>query len=328
MILKTVSREFKSKHPLLSVHSLTLVLAFSQWIHAASAQTQTASTMPLPERITQELGLIHAAEQQHLPDVQLGYLWARLASDYREKADFSRSEDAYNRSLRLLKTTPEAKADYATLLDKLGYLYLIYGHKEEAESCMKKSLAIRQELGNVTNTGLSHEHLAEVALARHKFKDAERAASEAYQMLAAARASDTTGLAAVLVTLTYARCLQNKCAEGLQNAEQALSIVRAAYHPNSLQVGHTLMALGFAKWKLGENQDAEKEMLQGIQIIRTLNALGDPNTRYALIEYRDYLKAMHRSLDVKQIEEQLATSTHRPCASCSVSVSSLSNAMR
>jgi tetratricopeptide (TPR) repeat protein len=328
MIPKTIFREFKSKHPLLSVHSLTLVLAFSLWIHAASAQTQTASIMPLPERITQELGLIHAAEQEHLPDVQLGYLWARLASDYRDKADFSRSEDAYNRSLRLLKAAPEAKADYATLLDKLGNLYLIYGHKDEAESCMKKSLAIRQELGNVTNIGLSHEHLAEVALARHKFKDAERAASEAYQILVTAKGSDTTGLAAVLVTLTYARCEQNKCAEGLQSAEQALSIVRTQYQPDSLHVGHTLMALGFAKWKMGGNQDAEKAMLQGIQIIRTLNAPGDPNTRYAFMEYRDYLKAMHRSLDVKQIEEQLATSTHQPCASCSVSVYSLSNAMR
>ena len=326
MTLKTISREFKSKHPLLSVQSLTLVMALSLGIHAASAQTQTASIMPLPERIAQELGLIHAAEQEHLPDVQLGYLWARLASDYRDKADFSRSEDAYNRALRLLKTAPEAKADYATLLDRLGYLYLIYGHKDEAESCMKKSLAIRQELGNVTNIGLSHEHLAEVALARHKFKDAERAASEAYQMLAA-RGSGTTGLAAVLVTLTYARCEQNKCAEGLQNAEQAFAIVRTGHQPDSLPVGHTLMALGFAKWKMGENQDAEKAMLQGIQIIRTLNAPGNPNSRYALIEYRDYLKAMHRSLEAKQIEEQLA-STHQPCASCSVSVYSLSNAMR
>ena len=122
MISKTLFREFKSKHPLLSVHSLTLVIV-SLWIHAASAQTQIASIMPLPERITQELGLIHAAEQEHLPDVQLGYLWARLASDYRDKADFSRSEDAYNRSLRLLKAAPEAKADYATVLDNLGILY-------------------------------------------------------------------------------------------------------------------------------------------------------------------------------------------------------------
>jgi len=75
MIPKTLFREFKSKHPLLSVHSLTLVIV-SLWIHAASAQTQIASIMPLPERITQELGLIHAAEQEHLPDVQLGRVHA------------------------------------------------------------------------------------------------------------------------------------------------------------------------------------------------------------------------------------------------------------
>ena len=67
MTLKTISREFKSKHPLLSVQSLTLVMALSLAIHAASAQTQTASIMPLPERIDQELGLIHAGNKSTFP---------------------------------------------------------------------------------------------------------------------------------------------------------------------------------------------------------------------------------------------------------------------
>jgi len=42
-------------------------MALSLVIHAASAQTQTASIMPLPERIDQELGLIHAGNKSTFP---------------------------------------------------------------------------------------------------------------------------------------------------------------------------------------------------------------------------------------------------------------------
>ena len=71
-----------------------------------------------------------------------------------------------------------------------------------------------------------------------------------------------------------------------------------------------------------------KMMLQGVHIITTQNAPGAPHSRDALLEYRDFLKAMHRSLDVKRIDDQLAQATPQPCANCTVSVNSLSNALR
>ena len=69
-------------------------------------------------------------------------------------------------------------------------------------------------------------------------------------------------------------------------------------------------------------------MLKGVNIITTRNAVGAPNSRYALLEYRDFLKAMHRSLDVKRIDDQLAQAAPQPCANCTVSVNSLSHALQ
>jgi hypothetical protein len=88
------------------------------------------------------------------------------------------------------------------------------------------------------------------------------------------------------------------------------------------------MAIGFARWKIGDSQEAEKMMLEGIHIITTKNAPGAPYSRLALLQYRDFLNSMHRSFDVKRIDDQLAQSISRPCANCTVNVGSMSNALR
>jgi tetratricopeptide (TPR) repeat protein len=272
--------------------------------------------------------MIDLAEREHLPDAQIGYLWGRLASDYAGQADFARAEDAYFRSLRLLRNAPEAQKSYATLLDNLGVFYFTYNRRAEAEQYLTRGFAARRKQDDIVALGISQIHLAQLAHADHKFKQSENLAAEAQTNLTAAGDAGRAGLIGALVALTYARCERNKCAEGLQDAERAMDVARLIYPSDSLPAGHVLMAMGFARWKIGDSQQAEKMMLEGVHIITTKNAPGAPYSRLALLEYRDFLKSMSRGLDVKRIDDQLAQATPQPCANCTVSVNSLSNALR
>jgi tetratricopeptide (TPR) repeat protein len=104
--------------------------------------------------------MIDLAEREHLPDAKIGYLWGRLASDYVGLADFARAEDAYFRSLRLLRNAPEAQKSYATLLDNLGVLYFAFDRRAEAEPYLKRSFAERRKQGDIVALGISQVHLA------------------------------------------------------------------------------------------------------------------------------------------------------------------------
>lgn len=303
---------------------LALCIALSICEHARPQQSSTMND----QDIAQERHLIDVAEHDHLSDAKIGYLWGRLASDYTARADFARAEDAYLRALRLLGNAPEAQKNYATLLDNLGVLYLAYDRRAEAEDYLKRALASRKTQGDVAALGVSQVHLAHLALAEHKFKQAEDIAVEAQSNLIMAGEGGRRGLIGALVSLTYARCERDKCAEGLRDAEQAMELARLAYPSDSLPAGHVLMAIGFARWKIGDSQEAEKMMLEGIHIITTKNAPGAPYSRLALLQYRDFLNSMHRSFDVKRIDDQLAQSISRPCANCTVNVGSMSNALR
>jgi hypothetical protein len=305
--------------------AFTLVLGFTACSMSAQAQNQTQK---LADRIALDREMIHIGERDQSPNAHQGYLWAHLAADYRDAGDFSHSEDAYNHSLQLFKTAPEAAANYATTLDNLGALYLTYARTDEARTCMQKALAIRQQLGDASNIAVSLQHLADLDTARRRFKDAETEASEAYQALSAPGTPNTPGTVSALLTLSFARCKQDNCAQGVHDAEQALDIARTTLRPDSVQFGITLVTLGFAQWKTGQAHQAEQDMREGLRIIRDQTAPGDPTLSYSLMQYRDYLQAMRRTLEAKQVDAQLAAAAHQPCTACTVSVYGMSSSMR
>jgi hypothetical protein len=275
--------------------------------------------------------LIQIAEQQHRSEAERGALWAQLASEYQFAAEFLKAEDAYNKALHLLKTAPAAKAEYAATLESLATLYLLYGRVDEAESVRKQALAVREKLGNSSDVGLSQIHLANVAIARRQFKKAERLALRGMEEMESSSNPPRAGILSGLITVTYARCSRGHCGEGLTSAQQGLAFANSHFEPESEAVGFALETLGFAEWKSGANEESEKAMLHGIQILRAKLVPADPRLGGALLQYRDYLIATRRRAEAQEIHDEVErmTSQSRPvCSTCTVSVYSLSKALR
>jgi hypothetical protein len=295
------------------------------------AQTSNPQVTSSHARIAQDLELIRAAEQQHLPAARAGALWAELGAEYQHATKFPQAEDAYNRSLHLLKTAPAAGEEYAATLDNLAALYLIYGRVDDAESSRKQALMVRQKLGNISGIGVSHIHLADIALARHQFEKAEKLALQGMEEMKSSSNPPREGMLSGLITVTYARCSRGHCDEGLTNAEQAVVFANTHFEPGSAAAGFALETLGFAKWKSGATHDGEVAMVQGIQILQTKLAPADPRLGGAMLQYRAYLIAEDRQAEAQEIREQVGNMTREAgvyCSDCAVSVNSLSKTLR
>jgi hypothetical protein len=275
--------------------------------------------------------LIHIAEQEHRSEVQRGILWTQLALEYQYAADFLKAEDAYDKSLHLLKTAPSARAEYATALECLASLYLIYGHVDDAERTRKEALTVREKLGNRSDIGISEIHLANIAIQRNQLKKAERTALKGMEEMESSPNPPRTGMLTGLITVTYARCMRGHSSEGLTSAQQALAFANKRFEPGSAAVGFALGALGFAEWKNGAVQGGEKDMLHGIQILRAKLAPADPRLAGALLQYHDYLVATSRRVDAQVIHDEVDRITSQSgtfCPGCTVSIHSLSNGLR
>jgi tetratricopeptide (TPR) repeat protein len=300
------------------------------WLYCAALMMGTGATAQmtaaLSEKVADDLERIRIGEQGQRTPQQLGVLWSRVAIDYQEAMDFARAEDAYGRSLTLLEGVPAAVRDHAAVLDNLGALYLMMGRLDEADRSRKKALTERQRLGSALDIALSHALVAEVSLLRQRFKDAEREAAEALRALDADPAANKFVIVSTLMTLVYARCLEKHCSDGEKDGDRLVTLAGREFGPDSLVSGQALLAHGFAKEKMGEMQEAEKMMLQGIQTIKAHLSSGDPRLVGGLLQYRDFLVKAHRNAEAKQIEQKVAElkSQHPSCNGCTVSVHALS----
>jgi hypothetical protein len=308
-----------------------LLTALSLSVCVAGAQTSEPQSASAQVRIARDMELIQIAEQQHRPEAERGALWAQLASEYQYAAEFLKAEDAYNKSLHLLKTAPAAKAKYAAALESLATLYLLFGRVDEAERLRKQALAVREKLGNPFDIGLCRIHLANVAIARRQFKKAERLALRGMEEMESSSNPPRAGILSGLITVTYAHCLRGRCGEGLTSAQQGLAFANTNFVPDSAAVGFALETLGYAEWKTGAGQEGEKAMLRGIQILRTKLVPADPRLRGALQQYGDYLMASSRRVEAQEIHEEVDRMTGQAgavCPTCTVSVYSLSKGLR
>ncbi len=311
--------------------SVILLTALSMSVCVGWAQTSESQVRASQARIAQNMELIKIAEREHRPDAVRGALWAQLASEYQYAAEFLKAEEAYNKSLHLLKTVPSARAEYAAALESLATLYLLYGRVDESERIWKQALAVREKLGNPAGIGLSQVHLADVAFARHQFKKAERLALRAMEEMGFSSNPPRAGMLSGLITVTFARCRRGRCDEGLMSAQQAVAFANSHFEPESSAVGFALETLGFAEWKNGAVQDGEKAMLHGIQILKTTLVPADPRLTATLLQYQDYLTATNRRVEAQEIHEEverMRSQTGIFCSDCTVSVYSLSKTLR
>jgi tetratricopeptide (TPR) repeat protein len=286
------------------------------------ALRRTGGSVPIEQRITQEIALIREGEQHGLDQLQMGRLWAHLAIDYEDEAEFTKAESAYNHSLRILKPLPEGAADYANVLDNLGSMYLMLGNPSEAERCNRNSLAVREKIGDKLQIARGRWHLAEVELGRQRTREAQQDALVAYHEMLALKDPQATDLVSALITLTYAECSNDACMDGVTHASQSLDLARSAIPQDPIQFGQALLALGFAEWRSGTKGSPELKMRQSIEIFKAQRSSGRVYVLRAMEQYRTYLAAMRRGPEAKQValeEEQLKKQSGY-CPNCTISV--------
>ena len=303
-----------------------LVLCAGSGSRALHAQE---SVSVVQRRIADEVHLIKQLTGERGSEGRVGYLWARLASDYRKAGDFTAAESAYMQALGVFEVLPSQRRNYATTLDNLGMLYLSYSKIEEAEKYNRRSTQVRKEMNYPLDLARSEQHMAEIDLAKHKFKEAESEAAGALAVFEAENDQEKVDFISALNSLAYTRCLRKRCEQGMEAAQRSLEIARGAFGAESMQSAHAMMAVGFALWKLGRTDDAGKTMLAAVQLIRSHPSHDERSLLLVLAEYRDYLQGIHRDNDAESVTREIVETRNGIsfCASC-VTVNSLRDTRR
>jgi tetratricopeptide (TPR) repeat protein len=281
---------------------------------------QDEETTSPAAHITRNRALIANADKLKLNPLQIGGLWAQIASDHQDLGEFAESEAAYNRALSLLEPESSAQMAYAVTLSNLGSLYNMTRNFDAAENSTRRSLAVLEKLGDPLMIARAQGHLADVYLAMGKNKDALRYSALAVQAVAALPGATSDDKGSMLISYAYASCLTSNCDVGLQAAREAMGIVSTAFAPESFPAGQAHVALGFAESKAGELSAADQDLSEGVRILRRQLPASHPLMIHALDLYREYLAGNHRDAEAKRIAKEQKASGKGNCSNCTVSV--------
>ena len=281
------------------------------------------------ERIDTLQGMIKNAETHHAGAAELGDLWLQLANRYQDLLQFAQAEDAFQRSLRLLREAG-TQSEYADALDGMGSLDLAVGRLSEAKDWNKKALAIYESLGDRNRAGKMHETIALAELFDHRAKEAETDSAAGLAELRLAAQPDAGEVVAAHLTHSYAMCFQKRCAAALDEARQAMTLAQSKFPDESLEVVSSLSALGFGEWKTGAVAESDRSMVEALRLARGLSGLPEgivTGAQFGVMrQYATFLKETHRRPEAAQMEaemERLESAHPAGCSGCTVSVASL-----
>ena len=307
---------------LLALIALLIALSFLP-LRRASAQ-QMAVTVA-STRLARDQQLLQQIERLRLPNAQVGRLWAQIASDEQDLGRLDQAEQAYNRALQVLEHDPALADDYAIVLNNLGTLYAVRGDAKASLDCRKRALAIQQKRGDPLAIARADGHLADAYLRLGRNKEAREHAHAAFSAMDELPAATSSDKGSALVAYSYASCMTGHCTEGLAAAHRAHALAAAMHSGESFALGQVFVAEGFAEWRTGDLAAAERDLREGVRILRANLAAGHPFIIQALEIYRECLSDAHKNAEATQVadEVQSAMATSRSCVGCTVSVHSL-----
>lgn len=315
LLLASPRRQY---HVLLAALASLLLLACALAPVLCAEQTSLDHTAQLRRAIEN-------AAQLQLTPAQVGGLWAKLASDYHDVAEFDKAEDAYTRALRLFEPLPTSRRAYAITLENLGTLYMITGRLDAALNCQRHALDVVQEIGDPLLIARGQGHIADVYLAMGKGKQAVRFSTPAVEAGRSLPADSRPELDSMLITHSYALCLSSRCEEGLAAGREALPLVLADFGAQSFPAGQAYVAVGYAELRTGSIASAEEHLGEGVRILRVQLPPTHPLLTNALGIYHDALAKNHHDAQAHQIAEEQRTAMERSpnCNGCTVSIQGL-----
>lgn len=236
--------------------------------------------------------------------------WLKLAVLLQDSGKYRESEDAYRRTIELLRAPdPLTVAD---VFDHMGTMYVQSGQFSKADPVERHALAIREHEQDKLGSGVSHMHVAMLLLGEKELPAAEAEAQTAVALLVpeyshSADVSSATPEEKMTALIDLAE-VQNASGEN-DNAipllRFALQIAHKNYADDSLPVGTIDFLLGQAYWKSGDFKEASVLMSHGVHTLSTEIGWGHPMYLTTLRNYEAFLVATNQRSEAKQVAKEI-----------------------
>ncbi len=255
-----------------------------------------------------------------------GKAWDILGLAYEDLGEFSLSQNAYEKSIRLLRSEPDIR-NYATALSDFGGMYVATGQLDIAQKLKVKALDRYEKADDPGGIVRASYDLAQIAFGRGRVPEGAKYLERATKEACLENDLDDEDWAAMASLQGWQAEANGDHANSIAKYKQALDLWRKLHGEEHPDTGWGLVLLGAADAEGGNSSAGLAEMKQGIAILG--RTLGQKNPRFLSVE-ETYARLLDKegfhgeAAQVKAATEPILQEVYREqCAGCTVSAAAL-----
>lgn len=253
----------------------------------------------------------------------IGVVWNLLGVAYHTLGDRDQARRSYEASIRILRSMPEQRAQYASTLDNFGQLCLDVGENGEAESLQRRAKRIHEEMSDHAGIARALSNLALTESNQGRQKEAHRYVADALREEDLAPSLNTGDVAAMYSVQALVDGRSKEYPAALASINKAIDIWVKHYGPTYylLAAGYSLR--GQINERVGNRKAAESDLMKALDIFRR----SDESHSYAYAStetaYAKLLRDSGSKQDAERVESEakalMETVRQRGCMGCTVS---------
>ena len=261
-------------------------------------------------------------DSQTLDVLSTGKAWHIQGLAYADQGEFTRSQHAYEESLRILDSLPDNVQEYAVVLDDFGGLYLSTGQFETAGKMKTRALGLYEKVDDHAGIVRASYDLATVAFSQKKVAEGSRCLKRAVKEARTANGLDDDDRATIASLQGWQAQFDGDYPLSTAKYRQALDLWRRLHGEEHPYTGWGYLLLGDADAAAGQLTAAMEEIKQSIAILD--RSLGRQNPRYLSAEMAyarvlDEAGFQSRAAQIRSAAEPLLKDIdRRQCAGCTL----------
>jgi tetratricopeptide (TPR) repeat protein len=265
-----------------------------------------------------------AISSGQLTKVDLGRCYILLGFAYHQESKFNDARAAFEQALRIFEHDPDHLTDYAAALNNYAGLYSDAGQFNIAEALWRKSLHVRQQMGDHAGAAQSLSDLAQLANAQRHLRESSKYLKAASEEMKSASDLTDDNRAFFLETQGLVELSEKRPAAAIESFQHALQICRQNLGKNHWLTGWEYILRGKAYAESGDLSASSADMRDGLAILK--QALGPKSRKYLFAElaYSKILDQSGSHAEAAQLRESAETaekdSFGKQCPSCTINV--------
>ena len=255
-----------------------------------------------------------------------GKAWDILGLAYEDLGDFSLSQNAYEESIRILRSDPDIR-NYATALSDFGGMYIATGQLDIAQKLKVKALDRYEKADDPGGIVRASYDLAQIAFGRGRVPEGTKYLERAINEARSSNDLDDDDWAAIASLQGWQAEVNGDHTISIARYKQALDLWRKLHGEEHPDTGWGFVLLGAADAEGGHSSAGLAEMNQGIAILG--RTLGQKNPRFLSVE-ETYARLLDKegfhaeAAQVKAATEPVLQEVYREeCVGCTVSAAAL-----